>query len=170
MCEKTIERGINIENFQVLAPMYKGLNGIDALNELMANIFNNKNEKYKIGDKYYRINDKVIQLVNDVDNNVFNGDKYIKTDLSNNEELEALLKEIDDLSGKIIFLVNSVGYQENIDVLDISKYDMLKMFETTVFSIFKIEQLVLKKMIKYKPLNKLQELVILQQINLYYRR
>lgn len=74
MCEKTIERGINIENFQVLAPMYKGLNGIDALNELMANIFNSKNEKYKIGDKYYRINDKVIQLVNDVDNNVFNGD------------------------------------------------------------------------------------------------
>jgi len=40
----------------------------------MANIFNSKNEKYKIGDKYYRINDKVIQLVNDVDNNVFNGD------------------------------------------------------------------------------------------------
>ncbi|UKI58732.1 MAG: hypothetical protein L6V81_05045 [Clostridium sp.] len=59
MCEKTIERGINIENFQVLAPMYKGLNGIDALNELMANIFNSKKTRnIKIGDKYYRINDK----------------------------------------------------------------------------------------------------------------
>ena len=33
----------------------------------------------KIGNKIYRENDKVIQLVNDVDNNVFNGDiGYIK--------------------------------------------------------------------------------------------
>ena len=85
--------------------------------------------------------------------NIRDNDKYIKTDLSNNKELEALLKKIDSLNGKIIFLVNSVGYQENIDVLDISKYDMLKMFETTVFSIFKIEQLVLKKMIKYQTNN-----------------
>ena len=36
-------------------------------------------EGNQIGDKYYRVNDKVIQLVNDIDNNVFNGDiGYIK--------------------------------------------------------------------------------------------
>ena len=59
--------------------MYKGYNGIDALNDLMAEIFNPDEKKYIINDRYYRINDKVIQLVNDVDNNVFNGDiGYIK--------------------------------------------------------------------------------------------
>lgn len=71
---KAVEKGIHSENFQVLAPMYKGLNGIDSLNSMMADIFNPNAEKFVIGDKYYRINDKVIQLVNDVDNNVYNGD------------------------------------------------------------------------------------------------
>lgn len=71
---KAVEKGIHSENFQVLAPMYKGLNGIDSLNSMMADIFNPNSEKFVIGDKYYRINDKVIQLVNDVDNNVYNGD------------------------------------------------------------------------------------------------
>lgn len=71
---KAVEKGIHSENFQVLAPMYKGLNGIDSLNSMMADIFNPNAEKFVIGDKYYRVNDKVIQLVNDVDNNVYNGD------------------------------------------------------------------------------------------------
>ena len=79
ICNRVNKKSINIENFQVLAPMYKGANGIDNLNELMASIFNPNNEKFKVGDKYYRIGDKVIQLVNDVENNVFNGDiGYIK--------------------------------------------------------------------------------------------
>ena len=71
---KAVEKGIHSENFQVLAPMYKGINGIDSLNSMMASIFNPDSEKFVIGDKYFRINDKVIQLVNDVDNNVYNGD------------------------------------------------------------------------------------------------
>ena len=81
VCYKIIEKRISIENFQVLAPMYKGINGIDNLNELMANIFNGESEKYQVGEKYYRIGDKVIQLVNDVDNNVFNGDIGYITDI-----------------------------------------------------------------------------------------
>ncbi len=80
ICSKVKEKNINIENFQVLVPMYKGLCGIDNINRLMSNIFNNRSDKVQIGDKYYGINDKVIQLVNDVENNVFNGDiGYIKS-------------------------------------------------------------------------------------------
>lgn len=79
ICNKAVKKGISSENFQILAPMYKGYNGIDALNDLMAEIFNPNEKKYVINDRYFRINDKVIQLVNDVDNNVFNGDiGYIK--------------------------------------------------------------------------------------------
>ncbi len=74
ICNKVKEKNISIENFQILAPMYKGINGIDSLNELLAQIFNPNKEKYQVGDKYYRVGDKVIQLLNDVENNVFNGD------------------------------------------------------------------------------------------------
>lgn len=76
---KAVNKGITSEKFQVLAPMYKGVNGIDCINDMLAEIFNPDKEKYIINDKYFRVNDKVIQLVNDVDNNVFNGDiGYIK--------------------------------------------------------------------------------------------
>lgn len=71
------DKNISIEDFQVLIPMYKGENGIDNVNILMQSIFNpessDKNE-IVIRDVVYREGDKVIQLVNDVDNNIFNGD------------------------------------------------------------------------------------------------
>ena len=69
--------GYDIENIQILAPMYKGSNGIDNLNIMLQKIMNpeseNKNE-YLSGDIIYREGDKVLQLVNDYDNNVSNGD------------------------------------------------------------------------------------------------
>ena len=80
ICNSIKKKNISLNDFQVLAPMYKGMNGIDNINNMMANIFNKTDEVYNIGDKYFRVNDKVIQLVNDVDNNVYNGDiGYIKS-------------------------------------------------------------------------------------------
>ena len=77
ICEMSKEKGLTEEDIQVLAPMYKGENGIDNLNILLQNIFNPKNpnkREAKVGDIIYREHDKVLQLVNDPDNNIFNGD------------------------------------------------------------------------------------------------
>ena len=77
-----IKLGYN--NLQIMAPMYAGINGIDNLNKELQDIFNPKdNEKreLKIGDVIFRENDKILQLVNMPEENVFNGDvgtiKYI---------------------------------------------------------------------------------------------
>lgn len=82
ICLKVVEKNINIDNFQALVPMYKGENGIDNINKVMQNIFNKSDRNKReivIRDIVYRENDKVLQLVNDVDNNIFNGDTgYIK--------------------------------------------------------------------------------------------
>ena len=76
------DKNMSIEDFQVLIPMYKGENGIDNINNLMQSIFNPESIMKKeivIRDVTYREGDKVIQLVNDVDYNIFNGDNgYIK--------------------------------------------------------------------------------------------
>lgn len=72
-----LTKGINEDNMQVLVPMYKGINGIDNINKKLQEVYNPKNDnKNEIiyGEKIYRENDKVLQLVNDADNNVFNGD------------------------------------------------------------------------------------------------
>lgn len=77
ICIKVKDKNIDVDAFQVLAPMYKGENGIDNINKLMQSIFNpgcdDKNE-IVIRNIVYRENDKVLQLVNDVDNNIYNGD------------------------------------------------------------------------------------------------
>lgn len=75
-------KGYTEKDIQVLAPMYKTINGIDNLNIILQSIFNPKDDKKKelaVGNVIYRENDKILQLVNDPDNNVYNGDiGYIK--------------------------------------------------------------------------------------------
>ena len=79
------KKGITEKNMQVLAPVYKGENGIDNLNYILQNIYNpskrGKNE-LTFMDVIYREGDKVLQLVNDIDNNVFNGDIGYITDIN----------------------------------------------------------------------------------------
>lgn len=71
-----IEKGYDENSLQVLAPMYKGANGIDNLNEMLCEIFNPTTNQKSVnyGEVIYKVGDKVLQLVNDADNNVFNGD------------------------------------------------------------------------------------------------
>ncbi|MBI0576453.1 ATP-dependent RecD-like DNA helicase [Neobacillus cucumis] len=71
-------KGYSAKDIQVLAPMYRGPAGIDRLNVLLQEIFNpnpdGSRKEITFGDVKYRIGDKVLQLVNQPENNVFNGD------------------------------------------------------------------------------------------------
>ena len=77
ICMMSKQKGLNEEDIQILAPMYKGENGIDNLNVILQELFNPKSpkkEEIRYGEVVYRENDKVLQLQNNPDNNVFNGD------------------------------------------------------------------------------------------------
>ena len=83
-----IDKGYDIKNVQVLAPVYKGVNGIDNLNKILQNVFNppsdNKKEIHDL-DVTYREKDKILQLENMPDENVFNGDIGFIEKIENNE-------------------------------------------------------------------------------------
>ena len=87
--KKAISKGYTDKDIQVLAPIYKTMNGIDALNKMLQEIMNPKSElKNEIvsGDVIYREGDKVLQLVNDSDNFISNGDiGYIESIVSSNK-------------------------------------------------------------------------------------
>lgn len=74
--EAGISKGYDENSLQILAPKYKGDNGIDVLNDMLSTIFNPRVGQREIsyGEITYKEGDKVLQLVNDADNNVFNGD------------------------------------------------------------------------------------------------
>ena len=74
--EEGLKKGYDENKLQVLCPMYKGENGIDNLNQILAQVFNPDRGQRTItyGDVVYREGDKVLQLANNADNFVFNGD------------------------------------------------------------------------------------------------
>lgn len=75
--QKSAQKGFDIADVQILAPMYRGTAGIDNLNLTIQNIVNPMTAKRKevsIGNVHYRIKDKVVYLVNSPEDNVFNGE------------------------------------------------------------------------------------------------
>lgn len=70
-------KGQELDDLQILAPMYKGIAGIDAINKAMQKWHNpqskNKNE-FKVGTTIFREQDKVMLLKNLPDDDVYNGD------------------------------------------------------------------------------------------------
>ena len=70
-------KDLSYKKFQILAPMYKGRYGIDIINERLQSIFNPKDKSKKeivVGDGIFREGDKVIELTNMPDENIYNGD------------------------------------------------------------------------------------------------
>lgn len=73
--QQGIDSGMNlIKDIQVLVPMYKGINGIDAINLKLQDAFNPTSKEIVYNGKRFRENDKVIQLVNRQEKKVMNGD------------------------------------------------------------------------------------------------
>jgi exodeoxyribonuclease V alpha subunit len=63
-----------LDDIQVLAPMRKGMIGIDQLNASLQERLNPKGESIQRGGCCYRVGDKVMQLRNNYQKEVFNGD------------------------------------------------------------------------------------------------
>ena len=101
---KSVEKGINEKGIQVLIPMYKGANGIDEVNKVLQNIFNPYNEKVdevEIGPVTFRVGDKVINLVNNVEENIFNGDIGYISEINKSKSNEFM--KIDFYGNKVSF-------------------------------------------------------------------
>ncbi len=62
------------KDVQVLSPMHRGGAGTIALNALLQAVLNPTGEGIEVGSVTFRVGDKVLQLRNDYDRDVFNGD------------------------------------------------------------------------------------------------
>ena len=121
-------KDMSFNDFITLAPIYKQENGIDDLNYFMQEILNpksfNKNEII-IDGVLYRENDKVIELVNMVDDNVFNGDIGKILRIKNTSPKEVLI----DFDSNIVkftpttFNNFSLGYTISIHKSQGSEFD-----------------------------------------------
>ncbi|KWT82472.1 SF1B family DNA helicase RecD2 [Candidatus Magnetominusculus xianensis] len=77
LCKERIPEKFNFDPFkdiQVLTAMYKGQLGAVNLNTELQNALNPKGTELIRGGRVFRVGDKVMQLVNNYDKDVFNGD------------------------------------------------------------------------------------------------
>jgi exodeoxyribonuclease V alpha subunit len=59
---------------QVISPMYRGTVGVDRLNAEMQARLNKTSDALRLGGREFRVRDKVMQIRNDYEKDVFNGD------------------------------------------------------------------------------------------------
>ena len=78
LCTKRIPEKLNVEplspQIQVISPMYRGLVGVDNLNRELQQRLNPRWEGLKFGNRLIKVHDKVMQVRNNYDKEVFNGD------------------------------------------------------------------------------------------------
>jgi exodeoxyribonuclease V alpha subunit len=78
MCSWSVPRKLGLSplspQIQVISPMYKGVVGVDSLNTALQARLNPGAEGLQVGTRAFRARDKVMQLRNDYDKDVFNGD------------------------------------------------------------------------------------------------
>jgi exodeoxyribonuclease V alpha subunit len=68
-----------VRDIQVLTPMHRGVAGSHALNAALQQALNPQGESLTRGGRVFRLGDKVMQLKNDYDRGIFNGDVGIVT-------------------------------------------------------------------------------------------
>ncbi len=77
LCTKRLPSYYNVDpvnDIQVLSPMQRGVAGAHNLNIILQEALNPSDVTIKYGGTVYRLNDKVMQIKNNYDKNVFNGD------------------------------------------------------------------------------------------------
>lgn len=83
-----------INNIQVLTPMHKGLIGAVNLNTELQKALNPGDEGILRGGRLFKVNDKVMQITNNYDKDVYNGD--IGRIISIDAEAQEVIVSIDD--------------------------------------------------------------------------
>ncbi|MFD2133639.1 ATP-dependent RecD-like DNA helicase [Pseudogracilibacillus auburnensis] len=71
------EKGLAINDIQVLAPMYRTEAGINAINKHVQQLVNPKSKSKRervVNDVIFRVGDRILQLVNQPEDGVYNGD------------------------------------------------------------------------------------------------
>ncbi len=145
--KKAIDKGFDIlKDIQILIPMYRGIIGIDEVNKQIQNMVNPKKEikNYEIThfQKTYRVNDKIIQLINRPEKGIMNGDIGYITSINKNEEeitgisclfddvkVDYTLEELEEITlAYAITIHKAQGSEFNVVIMPISSmyYPMLK--------------------------------------------
>ena len=163
--ENAISKGHDIKDIQILAPMYRGPAGIDGLNKMIQQMVNPPGPKRKevtFGDVVYRIGDKVLQLVNQPESNVFNGDMG---------EVIAIIKAKETIDKKELLVVSYDGIEVTYERNDLNQITLSyccsihksqgSEFPIVIMPVVRSHRKMLKRNLLYTGITRAQKFLIL---------
>ncbi len=144
------------EDIQILIPMYRGTSGIDNVNRILQKEFNPNTSKVIVhGDREFRIGDKVLQLSNQIEDNVMNGDQGIVIGIADENILVVDFMGI-EVSYKISELINlKHAYAMSIHKSQGSEYKVV------IMPIYRSYSIMLKRKLLYTGITRAKEKLIL---------
>lgn len=145
------------DDIEVLIPMYKGECGIDNINKILQEKFNlaNKNQSITFGSKTFFYRDKVMQLVNQPEDGIMNGDLGIVSGIL--DEREMLI----DFSGNIVkYNVKDFDNLTLAYAISIHKSQGSE-FKVVIMPIVRSYNIMLKRKLLYTAVTRAKERLIM---------
>ena len=165
--QAAIKKGYTQDDLQILTPIYKTTAGVNALNTMAQELFNPikpAQKSLQFGTTIFRKGDKILQLENDSERDVYNGDmgKIIavqyKNDKSNDDHEDRLLVDFD---GKELFYPKknlnqlSLAYATTVHKAQGNEFKLVIVALTTRFG------LMLNRNLLYTGITRAKEALIL---------
>ncbi len=145
-------------SIQILAPMYAGAAGIDAINNAIQSKYNLETEKFIKRDlALFKKGDKVLQLKNDSELDIMNGDIGKIIDIVKHDDKDAMLIDFD---GRVV-----TYYANNIDNLKLAYAISIHKaqgseFDNVILPVLPSYQIMLKKKIIYTAVTRAKRKLI----------
>ncbi|ERJ13709.1 SF1B family DNA helicase RecD2 [Haloplasma contractile] len=163
--ENALKKQFTNDDIQILAPMYKGIVGIDQINQNMQRMINppeeGRNEVSSRGT-IFRVGDKVLQLNNKPELNVMNGDiGYIAAILEKGEDDEDEKTIVIDFDGTEVRY--GIGDLDNITLaycISIHKSQGSE-FNVVILTLSKSYSIMLRKKLIYTAVTRAKKYLIL---------
>lgn len=157
-----IDRGYTIDDIQVLAPMYRNSSGINILNNKIQELLNPKSEdkhEFRYGYHTFREGDKVLQLKNLIDLEVYNGDigKIIEIDDSDKSDVSVWV----DFDGNIVeYTGDTISYLTFAYCISIHKSQGSE-YPIVIMPIVKSSTFMLRKRLLYTAITRSKKNLLL---------
>lgn len=164
--KSALSKGHSIRDIQILAPMYRGPAGIDAINKMVQEMVNpntdGKRKEMIFGETIYRIGDKVLQLVNQPESNVFNGDMG---------EVISIFKAAETVEKKEMLVVSFDGTEVTYEKNDLNQITLAyccsvhksqgSEFQTVIMPVTRSYMKMLRRNLLYTGITRAKNFLIL---------
>ena len=154
-----ISKGGDLQNeIEILAPMYAGVAGIDAINQAIQERYNHEEKMIVRDNKVFKKNDKVLQLKNDSILDIMNGDIGKIIDIVKSDEKDALLIDFD---GRVVtYMASDLDNLSLAYAISVHKAQGSE-FDNVILPVLPSYQIMLRKKLLYTAITRAKKKLII---------